>query len=212
MTVPKKPKIYHIAHADRLPSIITDGYLWCDWIARQHGSAGTTTGMNDIKDRRLRLPLNSHRGLRVGDCVPFYFCPRSVMLYLLHRGNHENLSYRGGQAPIVHLEADLYDVVAWANTANRKWAFTTSNARSSYFNDYSSLDDLDKIDWNAVNANNWRGVREKKQAEFLIEHSFPWTLVERIGVLSQSIQGKVQATLRSAAHRPPVAVLRNWYY
>lgn len=212
MTVPKNPKIYHIVHADRLPSIIADGYLWCDRIARQQGSAGTTIGMNDIKDRRLRLLLNSHRGLRVGDCVPFYFCPRSVMLYLLHRGNHENLSYRGGQAPIVHLEADLYDLVAWANNANRKWAFTTSNAGSFYFNDYSSLDDLDKIDWNAVNANYWSDVIEKKQAEFLMEHSFPWLLVERIGVISRSVQGKVQSTLQSTTHRPPVAVLRNWYY
>ena len=212
MTVPKNPKIYHIVHADRLPSIIADGYLWCDRIVRQQGSAGTTIGMNDIKDRRLRLPLSSHPRLRVGDCVPFYFCPRSVMLYLLHRGNHENPSYRGGQEPIVHLEADLHDTVEWANSINRKWAFTTSNAGSSYFDDYSSLDDLDKIDWNAVNANQWSGVKEKKQAEFLIEYSFPWSLVERIGVIAQPVQGRVQATLRSADHRPPVAVLGNWYY
>lgn len=212
MTVPKNPKIYHIVHANRLPSIITDGYLWCDRIARQQGSAGTTIGMNSIKDRRLDLSLDSHPGLCVGSCVPFYFAPRSVMLYVIHMKNNPNLFYTGGQEPIVHLEADFHQVIAWANTANRKWAFTTSNAASGYFDDYSSLNDLDKIDWNAVNANNWRGVREKKQAEFLIEHSFPWTLVERIGVLSQSVQGNVLAALQKATHRPPVAVLRNWYY
>ena len=30
MAPPAQPKIYHIAHFDRLPSIIADGSLWCD--------------------------------------------------------------------------------------------------------------------------------------------------------------------------------------
>jgi len=44
----------------------------------------------------------------VGDCVPFYFCPRSVMLYLIYQGNHPDLQYHGGQDLVLHLEADLY--------------------------------------------------------------------------------------------------------
>ena len=67
--------------------------------------------MNQIKERRLKeLTLSSHPGLHVGDCVPFYFCPRSIMLYLIYRANHPELAYRGGQKPIVHLEADLQQV------------------------------------------------------------------------------------------------------
>ena len=27
---PANAKIYHIVHADRLPSIVADGYLWLD--------------------------------------------------------------------------------------------------------------------------------------------------------------------------------------
>ena len=30
MPMPAEPKIYHIVHVDRLPSIVKDGYLWCD--------------------------------------------------------------------------------------------------------------------------------------------------------------------------------------
>jgi hypothetical protein len=58
--------------------------------------------MSTIKERRLRLAIECRPGLRVGDCVPFYFCPRSVMLFLLDRGNHPDLTYRGGQGPILH--------------------------------------------------------------------------------------------------------------
>ena len=35
----------------------------------------------------------------VGEYVPFNFCPRSVMLYILHMGNAEGLTYHGGQGP-----------------------------------------------------------------------------------------------------------------
>lgn len=104
MDVPGQPKIYHIVHVDRLASLIQDGYLWCDaemqQRAQQGRTSGTNIGMNNIKQRRLTLPLRSHAGLHVGDCVPFYFCPRSVMLYLIYQANHPELTYRGGQEPI----------------------------------------------------------------------------------------------------------------
>ena len=36
---------------------------------------------------------------------------RSVMLYVIDKANHPNLAWRGGQGPIVHIEADLREVV-----------------------------------------------------------------------------------------------------
>ena len=212
MAIPTSIKIYHILHVDRLPSILADGSLWCDRVIRQGNSQGTTIGMSSIKNRRLCLLLSSHPGLHVGDCVPFYFCPRSVMLYLIYKGNHEELTYRGGQGPIVHLEASLDNVVAWANKANHNWAFTTSNAGSNYFLDYSDLGQLNQIDWRAVRANNWASCRENKQAEFLVEDSFPWGLVERIGVISRGIQNSVDAALQGTSHQPPVVIVPSWYY
>ena len=143
MLVPTEPKIYHIVHVDRLPSIIADGYLWCDTVMDSNeADTGTTVGINNIKQRRRQLTLSSHSSLHVGDCVPFYFCPRSVMLYVISMANPE-LSYRDGQGPIVHLEADLRQSVDWADANERRWAFTSSNAASSYFEDFSDLDDLD---------------------------------------------------------------------
>ena len=98
MTVPERPKIYHILHVDRLPSIIADGYLWCDAEIIRRETPGTTIGMNHIKQRRLELPLTSHPDLHVGHCVPFCFCPRSIMLYLINQGNHSDMTYREGQS------------------------------------------------------------------------------------------------------------------
>jgi hypothetical protein len=211
--VPPRPKIYHIAHVDRLASIVADGSLWCDAEIVRRAPVGTTIGMNSIKLRRLHeLHLSSYPDLHVGDCVPFYFCPRSVMLYLIYQGNHQELAYRGGQGPILHFEADLHAAVAWANAQPSRWSFTNSNAGSRYFEDYNDLAHLGKIDWNAVQASRWAQCKEGKQAEFLLEQRFPWHLIERIGVKSAATYGQVVNALPANGHRPIVEVLPQWYY
>lgn len=214
---PAAPNIYHIVHVDRLHSIITENGLLCDAEIIQRQAAGqtmgTTIGMSDIKQRRLtRLSLDSHPGLFVGQCVPFYFCPRSIMLYMIHRANHEEMIYRGGQGPIVHLEADLARTVAWASGNNLRWAFTLSNAGAYYFEDRADMTQLGEIDWDAVQARDWRGKKEGKQAEFLVERSFPWDLVSRIGVRSQQVYEQVRVALQAAAHKPHIEIKPEWYY
>lgn len=210
---PPYPKIYHIVHQDRLPAIIADGYLWSDMeMVKRGGGAGTAIGMDSIKQRRRNLTLQSHPDLRVGACVPFYFCPRSTMLYVIHRANHSELSYRGGQGPILHLEADLRQTVAWAEQFGQRWAFTDSNAGSSYFRDWADRVHLGNIDWNAVQALDWRHCKEGKQAEFLIERQFPWHLVQRVGVLSTRVYTNVSGYLQASEHRPRVEIRNDWYY
>lgn len=211
--VPPQPKIYHIAHVDRLPSIVATGGLLSDAMAQAQALGGTMIGMNHIKQRRLtELQLASHPGLFVGACVPFYFCPRSVMLYLIHRRNAE-LAYQGGQASIIHLQADLGAVVAWANAQPARWAFTLSNAGSYFFEDRNDLARLGEINWAAVHANNWSGgLKEGKQAEFLLEQHFPWHLIERIGVQSATVYRQVVNALPAHGYRPPVEVRPDWYY
>ena len=211
MPTPSAPKIYHIVNIDRLTSIIADGYLWCDAEINRNPRPGTTIGMNSIKERRLKLLLNSHPGLYVGDCVPFYFCPRSVMLYMIYKKNSE-LTYNGGQGAIIHLEADLRQTVAWAQEHNRRWAFTRSNAGSKYFEDRCNLAQLGELDWDAVQAWDWKLCRESKQAEFLLEHQFPWKLVSRIGVQSKELYQQVIAAVRSDTHKPQVEIKHDWYY
>lgn len=103
MPAPAHPKIYHILHVDKLASVLTDGELLCDAVMMQRPQNGTMIGMNKIKQRRLALPVKSQPGLMVGACVPFYFCSRSVMLYLIWRGDSPELTYQGGQSLIIHL-------------------------------------------------------------------------------------------------------------
>ncbi|MEZ4463989.1 MAG: DUF4433 domain-containing protein [bacterium] len=215
-TVPPSPRIFHITHVDNLTAIITAGGLWSDAQMIAQGKGHASVGISNIKHRRLGLPVKCHEGLRVGECVPFYFCPRSVMLYLLHRSNHAELDWSGGQEPIVHLEADLHASVAWADHYGRPWAFSLSNAGAGYAQFRHRLDQLDEVDWTAVAATDFRdpAVKEGKQAEFLVFESFPWPLVRRVGVCTPAIAARVREVIvgTPGSHRPDVEVLRSWYY
>lgn len=218
MPPPANPKIYHIVHVDKLASIATDGFLWSDAELAERPVAGTVIGMNNIKARRMNeLTLDSHPDLFVGQCVPFYFCPRSIMLYMIHMRNAE-LAYQGGQNDIVHLVADMNDAVAWAEERDRRWAFTLSNAGSYDFEDRCDLGRLDEINWSAVAATRWSGgtvdpaIKRGKQAEFLIEDSFPWQLVKGIAAKSENVATMAAQAIIGNNHQITIKSKPDWYY
>lgn len=212
---PDRLKVYHITHVDNLVRIVADGGLVSDREILARGGPAQAIGMSGIKKRRVEeLDVHCHPGTKVGGYVPFYFCPRSVMLFVIHRGNHPELTYRGGQEPIVHLEADLYEVIRWAGANGARWAFSLSNAGARYAEFRSRTDELDQLDWQAISATDFRDaqVKEGKQAEFLLYERFPFDLVERIGVRSARVQALAGAALDTATRRPLIEVRPEWYY
>ena len=69
-----------------------------------------------------------------------------------------------------------------------------------------------------MNAQKWSGngvsrdIKEGKQAEFLVEHRFPWHLLIGIGVYSQAQGEHVTRLTSGLSHKPQIKVLRQWYY
>jgi hypothetical protein len=213
--IPNQPKVYHVTHVRNLPQVVEAGRLWSDAKRIEMGLACVIVGMSEIKRRRLEeLAVHCHPGTTVGQYVPFYFCPRTIMLYILHRGNHPDLNYREGQQPMVHLQADLYDIVRFANQHDVRWAFSNTNAGARYTSFYAELDKLSEVDWTAVEATDFRSpvIKDGKQAEFLVFEAFPWSLVEKIGVANRNILQQVQAVLANACHQPRVSVEPDWYF
>lgn len=213
--MPASPKIYHITHWLNLAHIIECGGLWSDARRIQLGLDTKIVGISGIKDRRLReLDVKCYQGTKVGEYVPFYYCPRSVMLYILHMGNHPALNYHGGQEPIVHLVADLNEVARWASGEGVRWAIADRNAGARYASFFGRLSDLPRLDWAAIANSDFRdpAVKESKQAEFLLYEFFPWGLVERIGVASRNVESNVNQMLASVNHKPPVSIERSWYF
>lgn len=209
-------KIYHIVHIDRLKSIIETKGLFSDSIMRTTAISGTDIGLQTIKDRRLHEnELQSHSGLFVGQCVPFYFCPRSVMLYMIYMKN-STLSYDKGQNAVIHLVLDLNKTIHYAESHSLRWAFTSGNAGSYYFEDYHRIDQLSLLNWEAINARNWSQCKDPKQAEFLLEKAVSWELVESIGAYDKLTEQSVLAILNRSSNNlkphPTVEINRDWCY
>lgn len=214
MTKPTEERlIFHITHIDNLPAILAEGCLWSDFQVLKRTNQRTVIGFDTIKKRRLEeLPVSCHPNMYVGHFVPFYFCPRSPMLYVIHRRNAE-LSYHGGQDRIVHLVSQIGTAIEVSN--GKPWAFSDGNAGARYTrfsNDLARIDEL--VDWNAVGALDWRDptVKERKQAEFLVHEQFPWEGILAVGTTNQAIADEVQHLLSPHQHRPQVIVKQGWYY
>ena len=200
-SVPDSLKVYHITHVKNLPHIVDAGAVWSDTKRIELGLDCQVVGMSEIKQRRLtELKVKCHPETMVGEYVPFYFCPRSIMLYILHMANHPSLTYRGGQGPMIHLQADATAVIEWAEANGIRWSFSDSNAGGYLASFFKSPDDLDQVNWAAVMATDFRdaAVKEGKQAEFLVHESFPWELVERIGVQNAAVLEQVNEILGSS--------------
>ncbi len=215
MNSPPNPTwVYHITHVNNLASILNDDGLLSDIEMLARGGPRVAIGMSEIKENRMRLPVKCHENDTVGEYVPFYFCPRSIMLYLLHMANHPGLTYRGGQDPIIHLEFNLKRMVEWVTGSGSRWAFSLANAGATYAPFRSSLAQLSELNWTAVLATDFRNpdIKEGKQAEFLVRRFVPWSLVERIGVRSEQVQARVLTALAAATHQSPVDVLPQWYF
>jgi hypothetical protein len=215
MSTPANPKIFHITHVNNLQQIAQLGGLWSDAERMRQSLQCELVGMSEIKRRRLEeLEVSCHAGTKVGEYVPFYFCPRSIMLFILHKGNHPDINYGGGQEPIVHLQSDLKTIVQWAEKNQIRWAFSDQNAGCFLANFYNRLHDLDQINWNAVQSTDFRNrqIQDGKQAEFLIHQFCPWEFVEKVGVLNTQVAEHVEKAISMARQKPIVRIETGWYY
>lgn len=214
MAVPADAKVYHIVHLDRLNSILDTGGLHCDSFMRGKAHPGSTIGMPDLKRTRLQRRVDVLPDTYVGDYVPFYFCSRSVMLYVIYMRNHPSITYTGGQGPIIHLEADLGDVLDWAEENEVPWAISLGNASAAYAEFRCRRRDLGELKWDLIHQRDFRppDVKEAKQSELLIHSFFPWALVERIGTHSDTVAADAVRLIQGRHHRPTVQRMPGWYY
>lgn len=214
MSAPDPVKIYHITHVDNLARIIEADRIYSDAEMVRMGKDHASIGMAKLKTGRFERPVPCHVDTMVSDYVPFYFCPRSPMLYIAYRQNHGEMTYKGGQEAIIHLEADFGRMAAAADRNNVQWAVSLSNAAARYAEFRTGSRALEELDWECINARQWQpsNVKERKQAECLFHNHFPWWGITRLGVKTTTVHQRVRTLLERAEHRPPVELRPEWYY
>lgn len=202
---PEQVLIYHITDVANLPDILSDGALYSDAVMAKR--TPEIIGYSHIKERRLKeLHVPCCQWRKVGEFVPFYFCPRSPMLFTINKGNAGRPP--GCQRDIVHLVSTMAAGIA----TGQAWAISSGNAGASHTTFAANLEALNALDWEAIRATQWAGKQHQKAAEFLVADSFPWAAMQLIGCQNSTTADKVRALLSNVAQTPPVEIKRNWYY
>jgi ssDNA thymidine ADP-ribosyltransferase, DarT len=204
--------IYHITHQHNLPAIIEQGGLQSNSVQARLNLKHVNIAHQTIQDRRAATRVPLPPGGVLHDYVPFYFAPRSPMLYAIQRGNVAG--YTEGQTPILHLVVSAEAVAA----SGHPFVFTDGHAIMAFTHFFNNLNQIDQVDWEIMQARFWADTQEdndrlrRRQAEFLVHQIVPWPLVQEIGVLYKEVAVAVKNLLKGQAHQPTVALRPEWYY
>jgi hypothetical protein len=207
--------IFHFTHIENLPTILTDGGLWSDSDCASRQKAVARSGSTEIKRRRLGTPIEAGVGMGgvVGDYVPFYYAPRSPMLYRISRGNVPGVS--PDQDSLVYLVACAEDF------SPPSFVVTDGNAAAGWTSHYGTHQDIvTRVDWTVMRATYWNNTDEdgdrmrRRAAEFLVHRFVPWTAIRSVATRIETTRKAVEELYRKlkSQHQPPVTVKGSWYY
>ncbi|MFI5927176.1 DUF4433 domain-containing protein [Micromonospora sp. NPDC051543] len=213
---PTPIRIMHFTHVDNLPKIVKAGRLLADsGVGRQ---LAINVGAVEIKARRRERTVPCHPGGVVADYVPFYFAPRSPMMFRIacdHRAGKPGC-YPGGDDPLVYLVSSVERVHA----AGIDWVASDGNCAVGLTRFSAELAELTAlVDWPLMEAQIWKDVPDdmdrmrRRAAEFLVHREFPLDLLTGYAVRTTDRQEQVRQLFRDAGMiEPYVGVRPSWYY
>lgn len=209
MPAPDPIRIVHFTHIGNLEGIIAGG-LRSDAACRREGLTEVEIGSTSIRQRRLELPVGDiGAGGNVGDYVPWYFGPRSPMMYTLSRNNYE---YRAGFDEVVYLVSSVPRIIELGG----QWIASDRNAAltmAEFTDDERELEE--HISWDVIRAQYWTDYpdgADLRAAEFLVHESVPWEAVEAIVAKTEDTRVRVEAMVAGLDHSPQVLVRSQWYF
>jgi ssDNA thymidine ADP-ribosyltransferase, DarT len=208
--------VLHFTHLDNLPSIAAAGGLACDGHAGQSGMR-TEVGDTSIKEARRRRIVPVGPGGTVGDYVPFYFAPRSPMMFRIACDCRDAIPgrYQGGDRPLIYLAAQVGVIV----DSGLPWVATDGNARAAITRFSSGLTELGQmIDWELMRQRMWRSTPEdpdrerRRAAELLVQDLAPLSLVHEVAAYSDHYADRARMALGDHPLAQRVSVRPDWYY
>lgn len=179
---------FRITHIDNIPHILRNGIVKADSPLRDDNFVS----IGDQQVIRVRSEM-AVEGRRISDYIPFYFGPRSPMLYVIQHG------YNGVQRVepwnIVYCVIRLDDIM----NNNIDCVFTNGHALSkitSFFakERLAGIDEIVKYD--DVYSSQWDteadiDLKRRKEAELLIKNDLPPQFIKGFVVYNEEAKQKL---------------------
>jgi hypothetical protein len=191
--------------------MVSCGEIRCDSACSTMKPAPASIAYANLKERRMATRVTVGPGGTLADYVPFYYAPRSPMLYVNHRGGVTDNAT--GQDEIVHLVVDVDQLADQGN-----FVVTDGHAATPLTTQFDSLDGLEEIDWAIMEERYWSDTDEdgdrkrRRQAEFLVLGRVAFSAVQLIGVIDSRVEKRVTNALEGVVEPPPVRIRTDWYY
>lgn len=212
MPRPIPTPVLHFTHAAHIANVAEHGLL-SDTVAQERGLLTNEIGNRGIKERRRRRAVPIAPGGVVADYVPFYFAPRSPMLYSIYRGNVPE--YAEGTGALVYLVSTIERLIEVGCAV----VTTDRNAVLRYAEFRQGLDGLDGlIDWPLMRARMWNDTieepdrMERRMAECLVHEVVPWEAFMEVHVRNVDRRAEVEAALGLGIAPGRVRVTPDWYF
>jgi hypothetical protein len=209
---PTPAQILHFTHVDHLETIVREGLL-PDIAAREAELVRTDVGHQDIKAARRGITVPVPPGGVVADYVPFYYAPRSPMMYVIHRGKVS--SYVGGCEDLVYLVTSVERLVELGLST----VFTDRNARAKVATFTADTEELESlVDWKLMAARMWKNTpdepdrQERRMAECLVHGRVPWEAFDEVVAKNVACGRRVLALLAGMKHNTRISVKPGWYF
>ena len=180
-------QIYHITLAENLQNICSAGGVFSHVQMKKQGLNPDSIAHEHIRQRRANRPVPIAPYGTLGDYIPFYFAPRSPMLYAIRGGRVEG--FHGTQKDILYLVSSVDRITAH----ELPFVFTDGHAAMGISRFFTNPNDLSQIDWNIMKERYWHDTdqdfdrKRRRQAEFLVRDFMPWNLFDMIGVFDDTI-------------------------
>jgi hypothetical protein len=194
-----------------LPLILAKG------IVNKHhpdASAGyINIGNPEIIDVRSTTPVKIDGYGMVGDYVPFYFTPKSVMLLNIVTGYWHPKVLKRNRSEIVVIRCLIEKLVQLP-----KWFFTNGQGNDMASEHYNELSKIDKIDWDIIHHSDFSKSDgdydrpRRYQAEFLVHEKVPLDFIESLNVFNQQAADYVKEMLRKNQVELAVNIVPEYFF
>ena len=197
---------FRIVHISNMADIAQYGIEHAN---SSHSIEYTSIGDESIIEKR-RHNINSN-GIVLGDYIPFYFGPRSPMLYEIQHG-FNNVKQRAADE-IVYVVVSIQAII----NANIDCIFTDGHAfsRITKFYDKVYLPKLNEIVfYNDVYAKYWKSeddldLKRRKEAELLIKNNLPFQYIAGFVVYDDAAKDKL---IDCGIDSSRISVKPNFYF
>lgn len=220
--------LFHFTAFKNLEKIFSLGAIKSKNLLRSENVIPVNIACNNIQDKRARTIVDD-QGRTLHDYVPFYFAPRSPMLYSIIHNNVPEAE-ETNQDNFVYLVSSVDDL------CNQQFVFTDYQAIVTYASFYNNLSDLDKICWDLIfeyphlpkqnppfkgyckffqnNDTDPRYVKRKEArlAEFLVLSQVSIEKISIIIVKNQNMKDYVEKLLLKYNINIKVEIRADWYF